>query len=290
MRTSAAVLIVASSLITVLSCGGGGSSNPTGPPPQGNLQIHTRIAALRVGETEDVTTNVSGGGDVTGVAVLTSSDTSVFIVEDNRRVRGVGPGRAELRATYQTLTAQVPQMVVTIGPTPNRTDSIPSPVLVINEFRTSGPSGERDEFIELRNVSDSALDVAGWSIALVTSTGHRESLGILLPGDSVVNPGCHFLLTGVSGPNAYSSGSIAVGDFRWASSFFGDDVSFALIDPAGRIADQVGIANNAEYREGTPLTPLVGRSRERTMDSNDNATDFRPSAQDSPRNRQSGCN
>jgi hypothetical protein len=129
-------------------------------------------------------------------------------------------------------------MVVAIGPTPNRSDSISSPAVLINEFRTSGPRGALDEFIELRNTSAATVDMAGWSIAIITATGHRESLGVILVGDSTVGAGCHYLLAGTSGPNAYSSGSIALGDFRWSSSFFEDNISFALIDPSGRIVDR----------------------------------------------------
>jgi hypothetical protein len=294
MTTHRAFLILLATL-SIVRCGGGSGTTttptpPTTTPPAGAvLQIHTRVAALRVGETENASANLSGGTtDLTGVAELTSSDASVFVVEGNRVIRGVGPGRATLRGSYQGLTAEIPQMVVAIGNTPNRTDSLPNPAVLINEFRTSGPSGERDEFIELRNVRVGRRP-GRWSIALVTGTGHRESLGVILAGDSVVNAGCHFLLVGVSGPNAYSSGSQALGDFRWASSFFVDEVSFALLNPAGQIVDQVGIGQTAVYREGEPLLPRVGRSHERVGDSNNNAVDFQPSAADSPRGRQSPC-
>lgn len=264
--------------------GGGGATLP----PNTILQIHTRIAALRVGETEAFTVNLSGSAVMTGPPTMTSSDTSVFVIEGDL-IRGVGPGRASLRGVYQNLTSEVPQMVVAIGPTPTGFPSLDAPAVLINEFRTSGPAGARDEFIELRNVSGAGVDFAGWSIAITTASGHRESLGVILAGDSSVGPGCHFLLTGTSGPNAYSSGGIATGDFRWASSFFEDDGSLALIDPQGRTVDQVGMSVGGNYLEGAPLAPLVGRSRERIGDTNSNAVDFRPTVADNPRNRASAC-
>ena len=291
----AAVVSIIAGTVAITACGGSPPAGPSGPggqqpPPAGAiLQIHTRVANLRVGESENVTVNLSsGGGDLTGVATLESSDANVFVVEDNRRIRGVGPGSAQLRGSYQTLTSQVPQVVVEIGPTPNGGPSTASATIVINEFRTSGPSGPNDEFIELRNLGNAPVDLTGWSIAINTATNHRESLGRIL-GPAVVSPGCYYLLTGAGGPNAYSSGGIALGDFRWASTFFQDDTSFALLDPAGNLIDQVGLSASPLYVEGSPLAALVGRSRERTADSNDNAGDFRPSVQDNPRNIGSSC-
>jgi hypothetical protein len=193
--------------------GPSGPSNPQAPPAGAILQIHTRVAYLRVGESEDVTVNLSsGGGNLTGVAMLESSDVNVVVVENNRRIRGVGAGAAQLRGSYQGLTSQVPQVVVEIGPTPNGGPSVSTATMVINEFRTSGPSGPNDEFIELRNLGSAPVGLTGWSIAINTATNHRESFG-RIPGPAVVAPGCHYLLTGVGGPNAYSSGGIALGDF-----------------------------------------------------------------------------
>jgi len=280
-------------LVLAAACGGStpaGPQNP-GPPVGAQLQIHTRAAALRVGETETLSVTVSGasGGDVTGTAALVSSNPAVFVIDNNRVIRAIGPGEASINATYQTLTQSIPQMVVAAGPTPNAGPSIASPKVRINEFRTSGPSGARDEFIELKNVSGAAVSLSGWSVALSTAAGQRESLGKFLPGQPSLGAGCYFLMAGSSGPNAYSSGQIAVGDFRWSSSSFDDNVGFALIDPQGRIVDQVGMRAGAVYKEGTPLAPLVGRSRERIKDSGNNAADFTLPAADSPRNRASAC-
>jgi hypothetical protein len=293
MRT--AVILLTSTMAIGAACSGSpaGPSGPPGgqqPPPSGAvLQIHTRVANLRVGEREDVSVNLSGGGgDLTGLATLESSDITVFVVEAHRRIRGVGPGSAQLRGSYQGLTSQVPQVVVEIGPTPNGGPSTATAAMVINEFRTSGPAGPNDEFIELRNLGSATVDLTGWSIAINTATNHRESFGRIL-GPAVVAPGCHYLLTGAGGPNAYSSGGITLGDFRWASTFFQDDTSFALLDPAGNLIDQVGLNASPLYVEGSPLAALVGRSRERSGDSNNNAADFRSSAQDNPRNTTSSC-
>lgn len=62
-----------------------------------------------------------------------------------------------------------------------------------------------------------------------------------------------------------------------------------MLDPAGNLIDQVGLSASPLSVEGSPLAVLVGRSRERTADSNKNAADFRPSGQDNPRNIGSSC-
>src|SRR5687768_4364380 len=47
--------------------------------------------------------------------------------------------------------------------TPTITPTAPSNI-VISEFRTRGPDGGNDEFIEIFNPTDSIVDISGWKI------------------------------------------------------------------------------------------------------------------------------
>ena len=49
-----------------------------------------------------------------------------------------------------------------------------STTLVIDEFRTRGPNGGNDEFIELRNVSDGAISLSGWNVLGSNGSGLTE--------------------------------------------------------------------------------------------------------------------
>ena len=75
-----------------------------------------------------------------------------------------------------------------------------SSTVVISEFRTVGPSGGNDEFIELYNLSNSAVDISGWTIR-----GSNNAAGVSIrmtinAGTSIPAHG-HFLAT-----NAAASG------------------------------------------------------------------------------------
>src|SRR5438128_12037930 len=46
-----------------------------------------------------------------------------------------------------------------------------STTVVISEFRTRGPNGGSDEFVELYNVTNSPIDIGGWKISGSNNTG-----------------------------------------------------------------------------------------------------------------------
>src|SRR6185295_4675633 len=154
------------------------------------------------------------------------------------------------------------------------------PLVVISEFRTRGPSGANDEFIELYNNSDSPIDIGGWKIrgsnnAAGVSTRLTINNGTTLPGRR------HFLATN-SSANGYS-GSVT-GDQTYTSGITNDG-GMAIMLPDDSIVDQVGMSAGSAFKEGTNLAPLpsdANQSYERkpggaggsTQDTGDNFTDF----------------
>ncbi len=122
--------------------------------------------------------------------------------------------------------------------------------VVINEFRTRGPSGGWDEFIELRNMSTEPVDIGGWTVfgsnASVT-TVIRSTLSAFRLG-----PGCTYLLGNSRAEGGYSG----IGSGREDQTYglaIADDGGIALLDLTGAIVDAVGLSSGSAYREGSPL-------------------------------------
>ena len=164
-------------------------------------------------------------------------------------------------------------------PTPTPTPTVNSPI-VISEFRTRGPSGASDEFIELYNNSDSAFDVSGWKIKGSNSSGTVTTRVTIASGTSIPARG-HFLTTN-SSSGGYS-GSVA-GNQTYTSGIT-DDGGIAITDASDTVSDQGGMSSGSAFKEGTVLTPLTtntnqsyerqpGGSLGSTQDTNNNANDF----------------
>ena len=152
--------------------------------------------------------------------------------------------------------------------------------VVISEFRTRGPNGGADEFVELYNNSNGAVDVGGWKINGSNSSGSTSTRLTIAAATTIPAHG-HFLATN-SSASGYSG---AVSGDKTYTTGITDDGGIALLMPDNTIVDQVGMSTGSAYKEGTTLTPLTtntdqGYERKpgglggSTQDTNDNATDF----------------
>lgn len=170
-----------------------------------------------------------------------------------------------------------------------------SSTVVISEFRTRGPAGANDEFIELFNLSLSTVDIGGWVIKGSNSDGTVTTKAIISNGVTL-NPGCHFLLTN-SNTNGYS-GSVP-GNQTYGVGIT-DDGGIALVNSGGTIIDQVGMSSGSAFKEGTtlfPLTSSTNRSYERkpggapgnTQDTDNNQNDFLLLSPSQPQNALASC-
>ena len=150
--------------------------------------------------------------------------------------------------------------------------------VVISEFRTRGPAGASDEFIELFNPKGAPISIGGWEIRVLTGTGN-EAVRATIPDGFVLDPGRHYLV-------AISSGGGYSGSFVLSyTTGIVDDGGIAVFDDNGVKIDSVGMNIASIYNENTFLSPLTGsanQSYERKLggiggsciDANDNATDF----------------
>ncbi|HWO02921.1 MAG TPA: lamin tail domain-containing protein [Blastocatellia bacterium] len=147
--------------------------------------------------------------------------------------------------------------------------------VVINEFRTNGPNGADDEFIELVNGSDSVVNVHGWQVIVLN--GFTESTRIPVPSISLPL-GAHLLL---SGPR-YSGA--AKGDWLYNQGI-ADNCSIRLWDAAGLVVDAVSTEVGFSEEGGT--LPIIDRnedwSYERVRDTDHNDQDFRLISPSHPR-------
>ncbi|PWH18420.1 MAG: hypothetical protein DDG60_00575 [Anaerolineae bacterium] len=149
--------------------------------------------------------------------------------------------------------------------------------IVISEFRTRGPNGGNDEFIEIFNPTQATIDISGWYIL------RSNSLGVInttfqFPASTLLQPGQYYLVSHNSYTQTIPDGTYNVG--------IADDGGIAITLPdMNTIIDQVGMSAGSAYGEGMRLSPLTGtqnRSYVRNPngtdgichDNNANATDF----------------
>ena len=171
-----------------------------------------------------------------------------------------------------------------------------SSTIVISEFRTRGPNGGNDEFIELFNLSASPLNLSGWILKGSNRTGTISNRVTINPG-TIIGPNCRLLFTNSSSSGGPYSGSVP-GDQTYSVGI-SDDGGVAITMPDGSIVDQVGMASETPFKEGTPLAPLssnTNSSYERRsgaggphQDSDNNVSDFSLISQSGPQNSSAAC-
>lgn len=166
--------------------------------------------------------------------------------------------------------------------------------IVISEFRTRGPSGGNDEFVELFNLSSAPVNIGGWKINGSNNAG-TTSTRLTINANTILNPGCRFLATN-SAAAGYSG--VTPGNQTYATGF-ADDGGVAVLTAANAVIDAVGMSAGSAYKEGTTLAPTTTnaeRSQERkpagqnSQDTDSNTNDFTLNAGSSnPQNLSSAC-
>ncbi|PYS63959.1 MAG: hypothetical protein DMF74_08435, partial [Acidobacteria bacterium] len=125
------------------------------------------------------------------------------------------------------------------------------PPVVISEFRTRGPNGANDEFIEIYNSTDSPIDISGWKIKGSNSSG-TVATRVTVNNNTTLPARGHLLAT-----NSTSySGSVS-GDQTYTNGITNDG-GIALTTPDDLVLDQAGMSVGSEFKEGTTLAPLSG--------------------------------
>lgn len=167
--------------------------------------------------------------------------------------------------------------------------------VVISEFRTQGPQGGNDEFVEIHNTTASPVDIAGWKLAGCASSSGNPSTRATVPSGTSLPAGGRFLF--VNTASSGYSGSVA-GDATYTTGIANSGNSGLRIENAsGTVIDTVG-NGTSPCREGTGLSfsafGNVNQSFERLganadQDTDDNAADFAIRGVADPQNCGSAC-
>ncbi len=175
--------------------------------------------------------------------------------------------------------------------------SAASLTIVISEFRTRGPNGGNDEFIEPYNLSSSPVNIRGWQVKGSSSSGTVSTRAVINNGITL-NPGCHYLITNSNPTGGPYSGSVG-GNQNYSVGTV-NEVGIALTLPDGTIFDQMGMSSGSAFKKGSTLSPLTSdsnKSYERRLggpsgsstDTDNNGADFRPISPSDPQNAASSC-
>ena len=182
-------------------------------------------------------------------------------------------------------------------PTPNSSPSpSPSPsapaAIVISEFRTRGPNGANDEFVEIFNKGTLAIEVGGWKLRGSSSSGTMTTRMTIATG-TILRAGSHFLAVNSSG----YSGTVSA-DQSYTSGF-ANDGGIAITRADDVPVDQVGMSAGSAFREGIHLAPLPSDSNQsyerksdgsivNGLDTQNNFSDFQLLTPSNPQNMRFG--
>ncbi len=191
------------------------------------------------------------------------------------------------------LTCLVPLALLAVlaSAAPAAGQSAPPNEVVISEFRTRGPVGGNDEFVELRNRSASPVDISGWRLqGCASGTPGNPSNRATVDSDVFLPAGGSYLFANVTSPGY--SGDVEP-DQTYGTGFTdfaaGNFAGIRIVDTTNTVRDGVG-SPNSPCREGTGLlTPGTNgdNSFERlggTTDTNDNSADFQGPKPGNPQN------
>jgi len=159
--------------------------------------------------------------------------------------------------------------------------------VVINEFRTRGPMGANDEFIEILNNSSANVNIGGWQVVGSNNSG-TTSVRRNIPSGIVLGVGCHYLL-GNSNTNGYNGST----DTTYGVGIT-DTGGIALRKSDGTVVDQVGLSSGSAFKEGSPLPSFPGDNTNHSysrpdVDTNNNLADFLMISPSTPKTSASSC-
>ncbi len=131
--------------------------------------------------------------------------------------------------------------------------------IVISEFRTRGPSGASDEFVEIYNPTSAQVNIGGWKLRVLTSTGTEDDR-VTIPTGQVLLPGQYYLIANDTDITGYS-GSVTP-NLTYGVGIF-DAGGIAIFNNSGIKIDSVGLNTVVTtYTEIAPLDDLTSNNNQ----------------------------
>jgi Lamin Tail Domain len=245
--------------------------NPiNGTPKQINSATPATLASTAT-EAANLTSTIAP--ILTGTAAANLTATASVVNMTNTAVA------ANLTATASAAPSNTPTNTATATNTsPPITGSATH--VVISEFRTRGPGGAEDEFVEIYNPTSNPIDISGWVMSASNDSGTVQNRATI-PLATLLRSGQYYLIA----HNGYviPSGGLSP-NLKYGTSI-SDSGGIALINATGVIIEEVGMSQNSFYQEGTPLSPLTtnsnksyerkdGGASDSCFDTDDNSKDF----------------
>lgn len=275
-----------------------------------SLNDNGEFLHLKAPDNTDIdTANMTGGAWLAGTGApayasmervdLNPDGTGAWVDNDGITINGLDANGNPLRGTPGQANSAIPTPTPSLTATFTTTSTPTAPThVVISEFRSRGPNGVDDEFVELYNPTGASVNIGGWMVKKSASCGSINppaptpaslTLFTVLSG-TILTPGQHYLAI------SSSHSSISGGDQTFTPAL-ADDGGLALINTGSAIIDQAGMCPLTQYREGTILAPLVGTSNQSyerrpggstaCYDTDNNTVDFQLIPSSNPQNKSS---
>ncbi|MDQ6652871.1 MAG: lamin tail domain-containing protein [Acidobacteriota bacterium] len=274
------------------------------PPVLTSITISPTSATIGVGETLRLTAQAKDqlGQDIGGVMITFASDNTTVATVDSgsassrtgsapATVKAHASGSVGISATAKSDNTIITSRVAAITVEPR------SGQMLISEFRTRGPNGSADEFVEIYNPTTSTINIGGLKIRASNNTGNVSDRAAITVG-TTLGSGCHYLVANNTSTTGYSGSVPANQTYKTGIT---DDGGIAVTGTDGTtIIDSVGTSSGSAYKEGGPLKPLTAnanQSYERQpggaggngTDTNNNTSDFMLTPSSNPQNLSSAC-
>lgn len=211
------------------------SAAPWKKPPQ---QEVTSSPSISVSPTETLMNTLATADTPTDTPTITLTPT----------------GTLTPPLTLTSTNTATPSATLTPSPTSSGTPPTPTPTapghIVISEFRTIGPLGAEDEFVEIYNPTGVAVNIGGWLIKKSSGCGTTVQVLVTITTGTILQPGQHYL---VAAYVAYSS--LANADQRFSPGI-ANNGGLAVVSSGALVIDQVGMCTGTYYHEENFLQPL----------------------------------
>ncbi|MEI6510945.1 MAG: lamin tail domain-containing protein [Candidatus Uhrbacteria bacterium] len=131
-------------------------------------------------------------------------------------------------------------------PLASRAATLSTPTIIVSEIGWAGSSlSTVDEWLELTNLTDDAIDLSGWTVTGAASSGGS----LAIPAGKSIPPHSTFLISNYDQSNAKSSLARAPDYVTVSVSLSNAALALGLVDASGTVRDAAGSGS----------TPLAGR-------------------------------